>query len=244
MQPKLEICAFTIQSCVIAQRQGAVRVELCDNPLEGGTTPSHGTIRKARELLSIELFPIIRPRSMNYYYDDDEIAIIEEDIRTCKALGCDGISIGAQTIHGEIDAGLMKHFVKLAHPMRVTCNRAFDAVPDPIAALETLIACGVERVLTSGQAPTAPEGMALLRQLVLQARGRISIMPGAGIQASNIVQLQKVTGAYEFHASARKAVPNPMHFANPRVTDAGNMYVADEKEVKQMVDNLKTISHA
>jgi copper homeostasis protein len=238
MRAQLEVCAFTIQSCLIAQQQGAARVELCDNPLEGGTTPSYGTIKRVREKISIELFPIIRPRSMNYYYDEEEIAIIEDDIRACKIIGCNGVSIGAQTIAGTIDADLMKHFVKLAHPMQVTCNRAFDAVPNPVEALETLIACGVARVLTSGQAPTAPEGASLLRQLVLQANGRISIMPGAGIRAANILQLQQDTGAYEFHASARRAVTNPLHFINPNVTDAGNMYVADEKEVRQMADYL------
>jgi copper homeostasis protein len=234
-RPCLEVCAFTLQSCIIAERAGAVRVELCDNPLEGGTTPSYGTIRMVREKIGIALYPIIRPRSMNYFYDAGEIAIIEADILVCKSLGCDGVSIGAQLIDGTIDAALMKHFVELAYPMRVTCNRAFDAVPDPSAALETLIACGVERVLTSGLAATAPEGAALLQQLVQQANGRISIMPGAGVRASNIAQLKKETGAFEFHASARRAVTNPMTFANPAVTDAGNMYVADETELREMV---------
>lgn len=235
MPLQLEVCAFTIQSCLIAQRAGAARVELCDNPIEGGTTPSYGTISIVRKSISIELYPIIRPRSMNYYYDADELAIIESDIYNCRLIGCDGVSVGAQKINGEIDADLMKQFVKLARPMRITCNRAFDAVPDPFAALETLIECGVSRVLTSGLASSAPDGIPLLRQLVQQANGRISIMPGAGVRASNIRQLIQDTGAHEFHTSARKAVVNPMTHHNPNVTDAGNMYVADEGELRQII---------
>src|ERR1700761_2400961 len=146
----LEVCAFTIQSCIIAEKVGAVRVELCDNPVEGGTNPSYGTIRRVREKIGIRLYPILRPRSGNYYYDEEEFAIMREDIRVCKELGCDGISVGVQKIDGTIDVERMRRVVDWAHPMGVTCNRAFDAVPDPYLALEELIGCGCERVLTSG----------------------------------------------------------------------------------------------
>lgn len=241
MSYQLEVCAFTIQSCIIAEKAGAARVELCDNPIEGGTTPSYGTIKRVREAVSIEVFPIIRPRSMNYFYDADEWQIVLNDIAVCKELGCNGVSVGAQLQNGIIDAARMQQVVELAYPMKVTCNRAFDAVPDPFAAVETLIACGCERVLTSGLAATAPEGIALLKQLVDAAANRISIMPGAGVRSSNIVQLAKETGAYEFHTSARKAVSNTMSFANPNVTDAGNMYVADEEELKKILQSLNQL---
>ncbi len=241
MKYQLEVCAFTIQSCIIAEKAGAVRVELCDNPIEGGTTPSYGTIKRVREAVSIDVFPIIRPRSMNYFYDADEWQIVLDDIAVCKELGCNGVSVGAQLQNGLIDEVRMQQVVELAYPMKVTCNRAFDAVPDPFAALETLIACGCERILTSGLATTAPEGIALLKQLVDAAANRISIMPGAGVRSSNIVQLANETGAYEFHTSARKAVNNPMTFANLNVTDAGNMYVADEEELKKILRSLNQL---
>lgn len=231
----LELCAFTIQSCHIAQQLGITRIELCDNPIEGGTTPSYGTIRQVRESVAVRLYPIIRPRSMNYWYDADELQIVAADIRMCRELGCDGVSVGVQKQDGSIDAEQMKRVVEWAYPMGVTCNRAFDAVPDPFAALEVLIDSGVERVLTSGLAATAPEGSALLRQLVTQAAGRISIMPGAGIRSGNLRQLVQETGASEFHASARSAIANPMQFWNPRVADAGNMYVADATELGAML---------
>jgi copper homeostasis protein len=167
--PFLKFVHFNIQSCLIAERAGAARVELCDNPVEGGTTPSWGTIKQAREKISIPLYPIIRPRSGNYWYDEDEFEIMKRDIEACKDLGCNGISVGAGTINAEIDSDRMKRIVEWAYPMGVTCNRVFDGTPDPFRALEELIDCGCERILTSGQKGAAPDAAKVLKQLVQQA---------------------------------------------------------------------------
>lgn len=234
----LEVCAFNIQSCLIAQRAGAVRVELCDNPVEGGTTPSYGAIKLVREKIDIKLYPIIRPRSGNYLYDDNEFEIMRQDILLCKELGCNGISVGIGTINAEIDTDRMKRIVEWAYPMGVTCNRVFDGTPDPFKSLEELIECGCERVLTSGQKTAAPDAADLLQKLVQQARDRIIIMPGAGIKSSNVAQLRKACGASEFHASARTIVSNPLAYINTQVSDYGNVYIADEEEVKRIVDIL------
>ncbi len=234
----LEVCAFHIQSCIIAEEAGAVRVELCDNPIEGGTTPSYGTIKQVREKISILLYPIIRPRSGNYFYSDEEFAILKDDIDMCRQLGCDGISVGIQTINSEIDTGRLKRIVEWAGQMGVTCNRVFDCAPDPFKALEDIINCGCERVLTSGQKSAAPDAGVLLGKLVKQAGDRIIIMPGAGVKSSNIVQLKHETGAREFHSSARKIVPNPVTYINKEVSDYGNLYIADIDEVKAMVAAL------
>ncbi|HEX8334134.1 MAG TPA: copper homeostasis protein CutC [Segetibacter sp.] len=236
----LEVCAFNIQSCIIAEKAGAVRVELCDNPIEGGTTPSYGTIKQVREKISILLYPILRPRSGNYFYDEDEYEIIKKDIVACKEIGCNGISVGAATINAEIDTEWMKHIVEWAHPMGVTCNRAFDGTPDPHKALEDIIACGCERVLTSGQKSAAPDAGQILFKLVQQAGDRIIIMPGAGIKSSNLAQLREESGAKEFHASARKVAPNPLTYINTQVSDYGNVYISDEDEVRAMVQILST----
>ena len=231
----LEVCSFTIQSCLIAERAGAIRVELCDNPVEGGTTPSFGTIKTVREKLAIRLYPIIRPRSGNYFYDDDEFEIIRKDIAACKEIGCDGISIGVGTINAEIDMERMKRIVEWAYPMGVTCNRVFDGTPDPYRSLEELIDCGCERVLTSGQKTAAPDAASVLAKLVQQAGDRIIIMPGAGIKSTNIAQLKAQCGAREYHTSARTVMPNPLTYINAQVSDYGNVYIADEEEVKKMV---------
>jgi len=238
-EKKLEVCAFNIQACIIAERAGAVRVELCDNPIEGGTTPSYGVIRQVRSVISIDLFPIIRPRSGNYFYNDDEYQIIKYDIEACKNAGCNGISVGTQNIKGEIDTEWLQRIVEWAWPLKVTCNRAFDGTPDPFKALEDIIACGCERVLTSGQLSAAPGAGPLLGQLVKQANGRISIMPGAGVKSTNLEKLIVESNAWEFHSSARKIAPNPLTYINKNVTDYGNVYIADEDEVRAMVAILK-----
>ncbi|MEP6465414.1 MAG: copper homeostasis protein CutC [Parafilimonas sp.] len=234
----LEVCAFHIDSCLIAEKCGAVRVELCDNPIEGGTTPSYGTIKLAREKISILLYPILRPRSGNYFYSDEEFAILKDDIEMCKKLGCDGISVGISKINSEIDTEKLKHIVEWAGPMGVTCNRVFDCAPDAFKALEDIISCGCERVLTSGQKAAAPDAANLLKKLVEQASDRIIIMPGAGVKSSNIAKLKKESGAKEFHSSARKIAPNPVTYINKEVNDYGQVYIADEAEVKAMIHAL------
>lgn len=234
----LEVCAFHIDSCIIAERCGALRVELCDNPIEGGTTPSYGTIKQVREKISIKLYPLLRPRSGNYFYSDEEFDILKDDIAICKQLGCDGISVGVSKINAEIDTERLKRIVEWAGPMGVTCNRVFDCSPDPFKALEDIIDCGCERVLTSGQKSSENDAADLLKQLVQQADGRIIIMPGAGVNSSNILNLKNESGAMEFHSSARKIAPNPVTYINKEVSDYGNVYIADETEVKAMIDAL------
>jgi copper homeostasis protein len=231
----LEVCAFNIQSCIIAQKAGAVRAELCDNPVEGGTTPSYGTIKQTRDRSSIQLSPIIRPRAGDYFYDEDEFAIMLKDIELCRQTGCDGISVGVQKQNGEIDTERLKRIVEWAYPMGVTCNRVFDGVPDPLKALDEIIRCGCERILTSGQKSAAPDGADLLAKLVQQADEQIIIMPGAGVRSSNIEKLIRETGAVEFHTSARKIVQSSVLHLNPDVLDAGQLYIADEGELRQIL---------
>lgn len=224
---QLEVCAYNFQSCLIAEKVGAARVELCDNAMEGGTTPGYGVIKRVREKISIQLYPIIRPRGGDFFYDDDDMAIIKNDILLCKQLGCDGISTGVHLQNGDIDTARLQRIVEWAYPMGVTCHRVFDATPDPFKAMEDIIACGCERILTSGQKNTAPEGMELLKQLVQKAAGRISIMPGAGVRSSNIQPLIAGTGATEFHTSA--------------LTNAGS-FLADEEELVKILSVMVSSS--
>lgn len=235
----LEVCAFNIQSSIIAEKAGAKRVELCANPVEGGTTPSYGCIIETRNNISIDLYPIIRPRAGDYFYDDYEFAIIRRDIEMCKKVGCNGISVGIQKKSGEIDIERLKRIVEWAYPMGVTSNRAFDAAPDPHKALEDLIEAGCERVLTSGLQPSAPEGADLLKELVKQSEGRIIIMPGAGVRSSNVRALADHTGATEFHTSARIPVLPMADYQNPLVSDIGNNLIANEDELKRILEVLK-----
>lgn len=231
----LEVCAFNIQSCVVAIRAGAGRIELCDNPQEGGTTPSYGLIKAARDLSDIALFPIIRPRGGNFLYDNYDLDIIKKDIEMCRELHCDGVSTGVEMQNGEIDKELLKRIVEWAYPMQVTCHRVFDRTPDPFKALEDVTESGCTRILTSGQQANAPAGAALIKKLVNVAGERIIIMPGGGVRAANIAQLIDQTGTTEFHTAAKNAVPDIIPNEHPSVLDAGNMVLSDEAEIADMV---------
>lgn len=238
----LEICAFNIQSCIAAEKAGAKRVELCDNPVEGGTTPSYGVIQQTRAKVSIEVYPIIRPRAGDFVYNDDELAIIKYDIQVCKNLGCDGISVGVQKPTGEIDIEQLKRIVDWAYPMGVTCHRVFDRTPDPYKALEDVIATGCERILTSGQQTYAVDAIDILAKLVQQADDRIIIMPGAGVRSTNIEKLVRGTGAKEFHTSAKTIAPPTVTYQNPAMTDTGEMILASEEEIRRIISVGESVS--
>lgn len=215
----LEICANSLPSALAAQAGGADRIELCDNMAEGGTTPSYATILTSREMLTIQIYPIIRPRGGDFLYNDDEFDLMRKDIELCKQVGCDGVVIGLLNMDGSIDKKRTKLLVELAWPLGVTFHRAFDRCADPLHALEDIIECGCERILTSGQAPTAPEGADLIAQLVDRAAGRMIIMPGSGVRENNIAALVRKTKATEYHSTAKTTIGSKMQFKNKLVLD-------------------------
>jgi copper homeostasis protein len=240
----LEICANSFASALEAQKGGANRVELCENMAEGGTTPSYAQIKLCKEKLSIEVWPIIRPRGGDFLYSDDEFELMKEDIKICKSLNCDGVVIGILLVNGEIDKQRCAELITLTKPMPISFHRAFDMSNDLQKALEDLIELGFVRVLTSGGAANAFNGTEIISKLVKQANGRIEIMAGAGINSTNILEIAVKTGAKTFHSSARITLKSKMKFRNQN-TKTGSM--ADEYQyqqtsaglVKQMKDKLK-----
>lgn len=198
----IEICSYNIQSCLTAQKGGASRVELCVNPLEGGVTPSYGMIKYAIETLQIPVFPIIRPRGGNFFYNKEEFEIIKKDILFCKEIGCKGISTGVSLHDGSIDKETMKKIKELSYPMHITCHKVFDYSPDLFKSLEDLIEVGCDRILTSGGKQTALEGIDIIKQIVAITAGIAIIMPGGSLRSSNIKQIASFTGCTEFHSSA------------------------------------------
>jgi copper homeostasis protein len=181
----VEVCCFSLQSCLTAQRAGTNRVELCGGMAEGGTTPSAGLIKLVRQHLTIPFTVMIRPRGGDFLYHDSELAVMQADIEVTKTLGADGIVLGVLNPDGTIDEPTTRAFVQLANPLPVTFHRAFDMTPNPAEALEAVIRTGCARLLSSGQKPTAETGLPLLRALVEQAAGRIEIMAGSGINPTN-----------------------------------------------------------
>ena len=237
----LEVAANSVASAVAAQDGGAGRVELCTALELGGLTPSHGQIALARERLRIPLYVLIRPRAGDFLYSDDEFAMMRRDIDACVALGCDGVVIGVLDADGNVDRQRCAELVTAAKGLGVTFHRAIDVSRDPLQALEDVIALGCERVLSSGAQPSATQGADLLREMVLRADGRISVMPGAGIDAMNVAMLREQTGAREFHASAKHACPSPARFV-PRQSlgMTGGETRSDAAIVRRIVDALRT----
>lgn len=236
----MEVCANSLASAIAAQQGGAIRVELCDNLYEGGTTPSFAQIEMARRLLSIKVYPIIRPRGGDFLYSDLEFELMKKDISICKSLNCDGAVTGILKADGTIDTERCRQLVELAAPMPLTFHRAFDMSNDLFSALEVIIALGFERILTSGGKASALSGADIIARLIKKAANRIIIMPGAGISAANITELIRRTGAREFHASAKSAVKSGMLFKNQDLTmgadiDEFSYDLTDSNTVKQLI---------
>jgi copper homeostasis protein len=231
----LEICCYNLPSCIVAAGSGADRIELCMDPGDGGTTPSYGLIRAARSAIGpVRLYPIIRPRGGDFFYDKDDYAQMLLDIQVCRDLGCEGVVIGGLTQEGRIDKEHCARLVEAAGPLGVTFHRAFDRATDPLEALEDIIHVGCERLLTSGQRPRAEDGASLIKDLIARAGDRIRIMPGGGVRAENIVALQRSTGAREFHTAARVPIPSLMQFINPAMEEQLTSVAVHSGEVREM----------
>jgi copper homeostasis protein len=213
----LEVSAEGVDGLLVAQENGADRVELCASVLEGGITPSIGIVREALRRAQIPVFVIVRPRGGDFLYSDAEFAGMREDVITLKELGVPGIVTGCLTADGAVDAERTSELLRLARPMSFTFHRAFDMTREPMQALEVLIGLGVDRLLTSGLRASAIEGLANLRQLGALANGRIIVMPCGGLRAANIGQVCRETGLWELHFAAHKAEPSGMIFRNPQV---------------------------
>jgi copper homeostasis protein len=201
---QLEICVGSWQSALAAQLGGADRIELCDNLAVGGTTPSFGMLAQCKKLLTIPFFPIIRPRGGDFTFSKDEFEIMKEDVICCREIGCQGIAIGILKKDGSIDSDRCSELIALAGAMQITFHRAFDRCSDLKRGLEDIIELGCCRVLTSGGKEYAYDGIEGLKSLVSQAGSRITIMPGSGINESNLLEIAQKTSAHEFHSTAKK----------------------------------------
>ncbi len=216
---KIEICAGGVESCQAALQGGADRVELCAALSEEGITPSYGEIKVAREVLDDKaaMHVIIRPRGGDFVYSRLELDRMAVDIDVCRLLGADGVVFGCLLPDGSIDEEACTRLMRHARGMNVTFHRAFDLCRDPLSSMATIARLGFNRILTSGQRPSAEQGASLLKQLREQAHGHIAIMAGCGVNESNIARLCQATGLREFHFSARVPRPSSMQQASTGV---------------------------
>jgi len=248
MNFKIEICVDTVESAILAQDAGADRIELCSSLLEGGITPGTGTISSARKNLTIALNVIIRPRGGDFLYNNIDYEIMKKDIDICGECGADGIVTGILKPDGDIDIERTYELIEHARPMSVTFHRAFDMCNDPLKGLEDVIATGADRLLTSGQKNKAEDGMELLLQLSKLADGRIIIMPGSGINESNILSIARETNAQEFHLTGRKTIYSEMIFKMMNISMGGSpslsefsRKVVDHDMIKRIINDLRRI---
>lgn len=238
---QLEICANSVASAIAAEEGGAHRVEFCQNLEVGGTTPSAGQIRIARQRLTIGLHVLIRPRAGDFLYTEAEFEEMKADISFCKESNCDGIVIGLLDAGGHVDKRT-EELVALAHPMHVTFHRAFDVCREPFEALEAIIACGCKRLLTSGMKNTALDGVGLISELIERAKGRIGIMPGSGVNEANLADIARLTGANTFHTSAKAMLKSRMGYTNKEVGGMGfEVWESSKEKIRQLADILKTL---
>ncbi|MEP9389076.1 copper homeostasis protein CutC [Mesorhizobium sp. KR9-304] len=219
--PLIEVCVEGIDGLLAAQEVGADRVELCASLVEGGITPSFGTVRSALDLATVPFHVIVRPRGGDFLYSDAEFRSMLADVESLSELGVAGVVVGCLSADGSIDETRVTELVEAAGPLAVTCHRAFDMTRDPVEALEALIRCGVGRVLTSGQRDTAVEGAPLLAELVKQAGDRIIILGCGALAPETISGVRRATGLTELHFAALKDVPSGMDYRNPRVGMGG-----------------------
>lgn len=241
----IEACVDAIDAALEAERGGAGRLELCGELLQGGVTPSAGLIGAVRERVKIPLFVLIRPRTGDFLYSADERDVMLRDIAMAKSLGADGVVIGALTANGDVDADTIRKLIDAARPMQVTFHRAFDFARDQGAAMNDLLALGVDRVLTSGGATNAMEGAASLKRLVARADGAMTILAGGSITASNVADVVRLSGVHEVHLRAAVRVESAMKhrrrgvtLARPQAPDDYERVVAGADEVSRVVRAL------
>ena len=235
----LEICCYNLNSALIAADAGADRIELCTDPTAGGTTPGIGLIKAVRKKSQTELYPIIRMHGGDFLFSEEEFDVMLHEVEACKSAGCDGVVIGMLLPDGRVDKINSARLVEKAYPMGVCFHRAFDWTCNPFEALEDIIEIGCERILTSGQQPTAILGATLIKDLLIQADSRIQVMPGSGIRASNIIDLKNETGANQFHSSARTLKKSSMEYIQPFMIEDQSTVMADRHEIEQMLFKLK-----
>lgn len=247
VRPVIEVCANSAASCVAAEQGGAARVELCAGIPEGGTTPSYGEMVTARRAIGIRMNVIIRPRGGDFLYTPAEIQTMLLDIEAAKAAGADGVVFGCLKADGTIDMERNRELKQAAGSLSTTFHRAFDVCRDPFEALEQIIALGFDRILTSGQEATAPQGTELLARLVERAAGRIIVMPGCGVNEHNVAELARRTGAQEFHMSARHRVEGGMEYRNERVSMGGTVtveeFARDITDPERVARSIEALRH-
>ena len=211
-----ELCAESLDACLLARASGAARIELCSGLSVDGLTPSHALIRQAVKQSGVPIYVLLRPRAGDFVYNSREFSLIREDLLHARELGVAGFALGLLHADGTVDVERTCTLVDLAAPLEVTFHRAFDVTPSLPDALEAVLRTGCRRILTSGGADTVFAGAANLAELVRLARGRIHIAVGGGLRAEGAASLVSTTGARHFHGSGRRSKATQQQHIDPQ----------------------------
>ena len=237
----VEACVDSVVSAVAAERGGAARLELCDNLFDGGTTPSAGMISAVKAAVKIPVFVIVRPRGGGFVYSSDEINVMRLDIEAARMLGADGVVVGVLTREARIDEEQLRALTGQAGSLPVTFHRAFDLVRDQGEALETLMRERVSRVLTSGGAQTALDGVEAIAKLVTRAAGQIAVMAGGGVREETVQEIVHRSGVAEVHVRGTRPVRTAMtggteiKLRKAPPADEGAWEETDERRIREFV---------
>ena len=216
----VEVCAYSLESCLAASRAGAQRVELCASPWEGGTTPSAGMVEQALKQTSLEIHAMVRPRGGDFVYSEMEKQTMLAEARALVAQGVHGLVVGALLPSGDLDYDFLVKFRKIADGCELTCHRAIDVSRDPLRVMEDLIQLGFNRILTSGGKNKALDGLENLAEMVSAAKGRIQIMAGSGVNPMNCLDFVQI-GVDAIHLSARTTRNSEMEYRRPGISMGG-----------------------
>lgn len=227
---QLEVCAYSVESCITAEKAGANRIELCSGLYEGGLTPSIGLIMESKKSVNIDIYAMVRPRGGDFYYNETELKVIYSDIEAIKKTKVQGIVIGFLKKNGEVDVPKLKEIVDFSYPLKVVFHRAIDLTPDPYDALAAIIESRCVRILTSGQQNIAIDGIDTIDKLVKIANNKIEIMAGSGINVQNAGKLiSKNIDA--LHLSASSYRNSEMTFNDTKVP-MGNFNLKFENQIQ------------
>lgn len=242
---KCELCAYSVEACRCAARLGVDRVELCASPSEGGVTPSLASIEAASAIEELDVSVMIRPRGGDFLYSESEFETMLRDIAIARKAGATGVVFGVLNADGSVDESRTRQLVEAAEGMETTFHRAIDMTADYCAAVETVIATGCTRILTSGGYDKAPDGVDNIARAVAISAGRIEIMAGSGVLAANAAMLLGA-GVDALHFSAKRMAPSGMNYRNPRISMGGSASVdeyalreVDEAEVNEILKLIR-----
>ncbi len=214
----LEAPVFTVEAGLKAAEFGIDRLELCSDFGEGGETPSAGALSFLKEKIQIPVFVMIRPRGGDFVYSPEELYVMRKDIAILKSHGADGFVFGVLDKNGHVDKEACKYLMYAVGDSPCTFHRAFDISIDKTKALEDIISCGFQRILTSGGENDVTKGMSNIIKWLDQVSNQIIIMPGGGLKPSHISELNNSGKLKEVHASCKAFRPTESNYSHPSVS--------------------------